>query len=156
MIVGEPHWYGSNKRRPFVSVYDGGSQMLGEYVAAYTPEQRVYRENKIARGVGHKPIYRINVRFHRDGDRHTRAAAKQFAIYEETLAQARAEGRVADYAYSYKQGCVAPDGAIWLTPTSRAQSGVVQLTVEEAAKAEHFGWTETGSPTPGYRHMSRA
>lgn len=92
--VGEPRWYLSSKRRPFISVYPDNT-MLGEYVCAYTAEQREYREGKIERGVGARPAYRINIRFHDKNDifwRRHRAAEKQLAIYESTLARARAEG----------------------------------------------------------------
>jgi hypothetical protein len=90
--VGQHHWYASTKRRPFLSVYPD-CQMLGEYVGAYTPEQREYRENKIFRGVGLKPAYRINIRFDKRPAR-ARALAREMALHEETLAQARAEGRI--------------------------------------------------------------
>lgn len=90
--VGRVDWYGSTKRRPFISVYPG-NRMLGEYVASYTPEQRTYRENKILRGVGAKPAYRINLTFDNRPAR-LRAAAREMRLHEETLAQARAEGRI--------------------------------------------------------------
>lgn len=90
--VGEPHWYQPTKRRPFISVYPD-NRMLGEYVASYDPIQREWREAKILRGVGLRPAYRINIRFNREPARE-RAAAKQLGLYEETLAQARAEGQI--------------------------------------------------------------
>lgn len=95
MSVGRPDWYASTKRRPFISVYPG-SVMLGEYVASYNPEQRVWREAKILRGVGLKPAYRVNIRFHDHGNDwlRRRAAEKQLRLHDETLAQARAEGRI--------------------------------------------------------------
>lgn len=92
MKVGQPHWYQSTKRRPFISVYPD-NRMLREYVASWNPEQREWREAKIFRGVGVKPAYRINLRFDPQPARE-RAAAKQMALHEETLAQARAEGRI--------------------------------------------------------------
>lgn len=56
--------HASTKRRPFISVYDGAAaSMIGTYLCAYTPEQRIERENKSRRSHGWRPLYRINVRF---------------------------------------------------------------------------------------------
>lgn len=95
MSVGQPHWYCSTKRRPFISVYPD-STMLGVYVCAWSPDQRKWRENKIERGVGVRPAYRINVRFHDKGSDYLRrrATAKQIALHDDTVARARAEGLI--------------------------------------------------------------
>lgn len=95
MSVGQPHWYGGARRRPFVSVYPD-NRMLGEYVCAYNPQQREWRERKIERGVGARPAYRINLRFHDKGNDwlRRRAAEKQLRLHDETLALAKSEGRI--------------------------------------------------------------
>lgn len=64
--------------------------------------------------------------------------------------------RTIDLAFQFKGGHVAPDGTIWLTPTSRASAGVVQIPAEELEKAGRFRWEECGTPTPGYVHVRRA
>lgn len=56
--------HASTKRRPFISVYEGAAAaMIGQYLCAYTRDQREEREAKSRRSHGWRPIYRINVRF---------------------------------------------------------------------------------------------
>jgi hypothetical protein len=56
--------HASTKRRPFISVFDGAAaSMIGQYLGAYSREQRIDRENIVNRSHGWRPIYRINVRF---------------------------------------------------------------------------------------------
>lgn len=59
-------------------------------------------------------------------------------------------------ATSFQLGHVAPDGSIWMTPTERMKSGVLQIPEAELEKAEAFGWTKVASDTPGYVHVRRA
>lgn len=52
----------SGKRKPYISVYDAGSQMVGHYVASWNREQREWRERRILQTQGFRPIYRINIK----------------------------------------------------------------------------------------------
>jgi hypothetical protein len=54
----------SHKRKPFISVYDGAAAaMVGRHVLNWNRDQREFREERIRRAHGWRPIYRINVRF---------------------------------------------------------------------------------------------
>lgn len=52
-------------RKHFISVYGGcAAKMLGEYVRNWNPEQREYREYRIFKTQGFRPLYRITIRPH--------------------------------------------------------------------------------------------
>lgn len=54
---------GSRHRKPYISVYEGGAAaMVGEYVRSWNENQRSYREYRIQRTQGFKPLYRINLK----------------------------------------------------------------------------------------------
>jgi hypothetical protein len=82
---------------------------------------------------------------------HTRTAGERF----EPGRVVPASDIISDLARTYEHGCVAPDGSIWNSPTSRLTTGVVRLTLVEAAKAEAFGWKSHGKGAPGFRYMKR-
>lgn len=50
------------RRMPFISVFEGAAaQMVGTVVFNYSREQRRYREQRIWRAHGFRPVARINI-----------------------------------------------------------------------------------------------